>query len=137
MDAGVKLDKDSPDHMTWVFERAKERADAYGIEGVTYSLTLVRGVLAPHAACMGTSPLGLPPASSVSMQGVAKRIIPAIASTNAVVSASSALEALKLVTFASQTMNNYLQYFGQEGVATEVLENERAWPTPRHLCSRS
>lgn len=36
---GVTIDGDNPDHIMWIYERAQERADEYGIQGVTYRLT--------------------------------------------------------------------------------------------------
>ncbi|XP_061546420.1 NEDD8-activating enzyme E1 catalytic subunit isoform X3 [Phycodurus eques] len=53
----TSLDGDNPEHIQWVFDRALERAAQFNITGVTYRLT----------------------------QGVVKRIIPAVASTNAVI----------------------------------------------------
>ena len=35
----VSIDGDNPDHITWIYERALERADEFGIQGVTYRLT--------------------------------------------------------------------------------------------------
>lgn len=92
--SGKAFDPDDPEHMQWVYTQAVKRAELFGIDGVTYSLT----------------------------QGVVKNIIPAIASTNAIVSATCALEALKIVSGCSKTLSNYMTYNGAEGAHVKVTD---------------
>lgn len=80
--SGEKLDGDNPTHVNWVYKKALERAEQFKIQGVDLRLT----------------------------QGVLKRIIPNVASTNAVIAGCCVLEALKLASNISCTINNYLNF---------------------------
>lgn len=102
---GVEFDADVEEHMKWTYTRALARAKVYGIEGVTYQLT----------------------------QGVTKNIIPAIASTNAIISAACVLEALKTITLFSQGLDNYMMYMGGAGIYTHTVAYERDATCP--VCS--
>ncbi|KAK9867203.1 hypothetical protein WJX84_006071 [Apatococcus fuscideae] len=92
-----EFDADVEEHMRWVCDQATKRAAQFGIAGVTYQLT----------------------------QGVVKNIIPAIASTNAIVAGACTLEALKLITVCSTGMNNYMMYVGTDGIYTHTVQYER------------
>ncbi|KAI0890170.1 uncharacterized protein GGS22DRAFT_9166 [Annulohypoxylon maeteangense] len=95
------LDKDDPEHITWLYQKALTRAQEFGIAGVTYSLT----------------------------QGVVKNIIPAIASTNAVIAASCCNEALKLATTAAPCLGlqpeSYMMYSGDDSIYTNTFKYEK------------
>lgn len=97
IDDDEPVDGDNPKHITWIYEKALERAQEFGIVGVTYRHT----------------------------QGVVKRIIPAIASTNAVVASACTNEALKLATLMAGSLNNYMMYNGNEGLYTYTYETEK------------
>ncbi|XP_024838398.1 NEDD8-activating enzyme E1 catalytic subunit isoform X4 [Ovis aries] len=103
---GVPLDGDDPDHIQWIFQKALERASQYNIRGVTYRLT----------------------------QGVVKRIIPAVASTNAVIAAVCATEVFKIATSAYIPLNNYLVFNDVDGLYTYTFEAERKENCP--ACSQ-
>lgn len=94
------LDKDDPEHITWLFQKARARAQEFNISGVTYSLT----------------------------QGTVKNIIPAIASTNAIIAGSCCLEALKIATNTAPSLGfeeNFMSYDGTEGIYTNTFKYER------------
>ncbi|RKU40601.1 hypothetical protein DL546_001031 [Coniochaeta pulveracea] len=97
-----KLDKDDPEHITWLYQKALARAEEFNIPGVTYSRT----------------------------QGVVKNIIPAIASTNAIIAASCCNEALKIATNCAPFLgmpeqNNYMQYSGNDSIYTYTFQTEK------------
>jgi ubiquitin-activating enzyme E1 C len=91
------IDGDDPTHIKWLYEKATERANKFGIQGVTYRLT----------------------------QGVIKNIIPAVASTNACIATLCATEVFKLATGCSQYLNNYIVFNQSESVYTYVFEAEK------------
>uniref|UniRef100_A0A0N5ABF0 NEDD8-activating enzyme E1 catalytic subunit n=1 Tax=Syphacia muris TaxID=451379 RepID=A0A0N5ABF0_9BILA len=99
---GAKLDTDDPEHINWVFKEAVKRAVSYNIEGVDLRLT----------------------------KGVLKRIIPAVASTNAVIAASCALEALKLASNIACPFTNYLNFANIEGVFMGTVNLEKLVKNP-------
>ncbi|KAI8802242.1 hypothetical protein BJ742DRAFT_911782 [Cladochytrium replicatum] len=92
-----KIDGDDPEHIKWLLDVAQARAKEHNISGITYSLT----------------------------QGVVKNIIPAIASTNAIVAASCANEAFKIATNVATYIDNYMMYTGDTGVYTYTFKLER------------
>ncbi|TNN12994.1 NEDD8-activating enzyme E1 catalytic subunit isoform 6 [Schistosoma japonicum] len=93
----VMIDGDSPEHIQWIYEKSCERAKQFGISGVTLRL----------------------------VQGVVKRIIPAVASTNAVIAAACATEVFKLITFCYNYLNNYMNFSDIDGVYTYGFSVER------------
>jgi ubiquitin-activating enzyme E1 C len=95
-----KLDNDDPEHITWLWKKALKRAEEFNITGVTYSLT----------------------------QGVVKNIIPAIASTNAIIAASCCNEAFKIATGSAMPLGpeeNYMMYSGNDSIYTYTFKHER------------
>ncbi|CAO3667986.1 unnamed protein product [Rhizopus stolonifer] len=97
-----KYDTDNPDDINWLYQQASNRASQFNITGVTYSLT----------------------------QGVVKNIIPAIASTNAIIAASCCNEAYKLATCVAPHLNNYMMYTGDGGVYTYTFEHQKKAECP-------
>jgi len=92
-----KMDTDDPEHIGWLYTIAAARAKEFNIEGVTWSLT----------------------------QGVVKNIIPAIASTNAIIAASCCNEAFKIATSSAAYLNNYFMLIGTDGVYSYTFEHEK------------
>lgn len=84
----LPFDADIPSHVNKMFELALTRARQYEIEGVTKAKTL----------------------------GVVKNIIPAIASTNAIIAASCCNEAFKFITSCNPNMTDTMYYNGEIGI---------------------
>lgn len=54
-----------------------------------------------------------------------KNIIPAIASTNAVIAASCCNEVFKLATTTAPYLDNYMMYTGNDGVYTFTFQHQK------------
>jgi len=94
-----RIDGDNPEHINWCWKKGLEHANRFHVptDKLTYKLT----------------------------QGVVKNIIPAIASTNAIIAATCANEAFKVVTECSRNLNNYIYYFGNTGVGSSTQRLEK------------
>ena len=100
-----KLDNDDPEHITWLYQKALARAQEFNIIGVTYALT----------------------------QGVVKNIIPAIASTNAIIAASCCNETFKIATSTNPSLGfeeNYMMYSGNDSIYTYTFKHEKKSDCP-------
>ncbi|KAI0320746.1 hypothetical protein OF83DRAFT_1103477 [Amylostereum chailletii] len=97
-----KMDTDDPEHINWLYTVASARAKQFNIEGVTWSLT----------------------------QGVVKNIIPAIASTNAIIAASCCNEAFKIATSSAAYLNNYFMLIGTDAVYSFTFLYEKRADCP-------
>lgn len=95
--SGLQLDPDEPNHIQWIHEQAVLRAKAYSIEPPSFRFT----------------------------QGVVRRTIPAVSSTNACIAATCAIEAFKLITSTAKPMNNYQILNLSSGIYTYVFEAEK------------
>ncbi|KAJ5613258.1 hypothetical protein N7510_006452 [Penicillium lagena] len=91
------FDSDDMEHISWVYNAALARGQQFHIHGVTFQMT----------------------------QGVVKNIIPAIASTNAVIAASTTSEVLKIAASCNPYLDNYMMYAGEEGVYTYTFQAEK------------
>jgi len=93
----ITFDSDNAEHMSWIWHRSVERAKKFQIAEPSYSMTMQ----------------------------VAKNIIPAIASTNAVVAAACVNEAFKILARSHPRMNSYFQYNGHTGLHCETFPYNR------------
>jgi len=91
------IDGDNEEHILFVQEHAQVHAKKHGLDAdaITYKLT----------------------------QGVVKRIIPAIASTNACISAMCATEAFKILTQCYDALDNFTNFLGNEGCFSSPISN--------------
>lgn len=88
---------DKEEDIEWVYQTALARAESFNIQGVTKQLT----------------------------KGVVKRIIPAVASTNATIAAALVNEAFKIATYSNPIMSNYFMFMGQTGINVQTFAYER------------
>ncbi len=89
---GEVRDNDNADHLEWIYQKSLARAKQFNIEGVTSMLSL----------------------------GVTKNVIPAIASTNALIAAATTNQVFKILSGCNPPLNNYMLYKGGTFIGCET-----------------
>ena len=82
------IDGDNDEHIQWILNKAETHAVKFGITGLTFSMA----------------------------RGVVKNIIPAIASTQAIIASICTTEALKLITGCGSNINNNVLISSNTGI---------------------
>ena len=90
------MDTDDPEHIGWLYTVASARAKEFNIEGVTWSLT----------------------------QGVVKNIIPAIASTNAIVAGQSIKSRVPVIPNLPAMFSLMLQRSSQDRYDSRTISRQ-------------
>ncbi|WBW71713.1 NEDD8 activating enzyme E1-type Uba3 [Schizosaccharomyces osmophilus] len=93
------FDPDIPWHVDWIVDRARARAAAFEINAQDIDRFFVLGIV--------------------------KRIIPAVASTNAIIAAACCNEALKILTDCNPTLDNYMMFVGEDATYTFTFNLEK------------
>lgn len=87
--------------MAWILHQARERAQAFQVtKGGPLDMQKTLGVL--------------------------KNIIPAIASTNALIAAQAALESFKIVTSAAPVLDNYILFNAEQGCFSTLQQFDKS-----------
>lgn len=92
-----KPDLDNERDAVWLYETALARSKEFDIDGVTLNL----------------------------VYGVSKRLVPAIASTNAIIAGVCCVEVLKLAMGNYAPLDNYFMYAGDSGTYSSVFPFEK------------
>lgn len=90
-------DLDNEQDVAWLYQTALTRSKEFSIEGVTLDLTY----------------------------GVLKKLVPAIASTNAIIAGVCCMEVLKLAMGKYPPLDNYFMYAGDSGTYSSVFAFEK------------
>lgn len=96
------LDPYNAEHIEWVYGRALQQAEQFGIDGVTVSL----------------------------VKHVLQHSVPAVATTNAFIGAACALEVVKLANGISHPVATWLAFNGTSGICIQSLHIDRRYSCP-------